>query len=165
MSVRLSGSWWKILLTVLSCGGGLEHCMDNPWRSVLMPPDWPRESCYPLIPAAELVLLPGNIIINELSQPIGAEASFPNLHHPHRSTPVGARFIEVRRQLGKCVFLMSGVGGIKAKLWCHRSSEGMKAPSSPRLATPIIGHHFNHPIFHISHDVLHFIKVRGCVTN
>lgn len=61
-----------------------------------MPPDCPRESCYPLIPAAELALLPGNTIFNELSRPIGAEASIPNLHHPsdaHRSTPVGARFI------------------------------------------------------------------------
>lgn len=77
-----------------------------------MPPDWPRESCYPLIPAAELALLPGNTIINELSRPIGAEASFPNLHHPHRSTSVGAHFMEVRRQLGKCVVLTSGVGGV-----------------------------------------------------
>lgn len=124
MSARLSGSWWKILLTVLFCGGGLEHCTDNPWRSVLMPPDWPRESFYPLIPVAELALLPGNTIINELSRPIGAEASFPNLHHPHRSTPVGARFMEVRRQLGKCVILTSGVGvgGGGLRLNCDATS-------------------------------------------
>lgn len=73
-----------------------------------MPPDWPRESCYPLIPIAELALLPGNKIINELSRPIGAEASFSNLHHPHCSTPVGAHFIEVKGKLGKCVVLTSG---------------------------------------------------------
>lgn len=63
-----------------------------------MPPDCSRESCYPLIPAAELDLLPSNTIINELSGPISAEVFFPNLHHPHRSIPVGAHFIEVRRQ-------------------------------------------------------------------
>lgn len=119
-----------------------------------MPPDCPHESCYPLIPAAEITLLPSNTIINELSRPIGAEASFPNLHHPHQV--LVARLLEVlisnklEDKLGKCVFLTSG--GIKAKLRCHQSSEGTTAqppPSHPRLAATIIGHHFNNP--HISH--------------
>lgn len=47
-----------------------------------MPPDCPRESCYPLIPAAALALLPGNPIFNELRRPIGAEASAPDRHRP-----------------------------------------------------------------------------------
>lgn len=76
-----------------------------------MPPDWPRESRYPLILAAELTLLPGNTIINELSRPIGAKASFPNLHHLHRLTSVGSRFIEFRRQLGKMCRLYERGGG------------------------------------------------------
>lgn len=53
-----------------------------------MPPDHPHESCYPLIPPAELPLpdaVPSNTIINELNQPIAAETSLPNLHYPHHA--------------------------------------------------------------------------------
>lgn len=66
----------------------LEHCRDNPWRRGLMPPDRPHESCYPLIPTAELALpdaVPSNTIINELNRPITAETSLPNLHYPHHA--------------------------------------------------------------------------------
>lgn len=54
-----------------------------------MPPDRPLESRYPCSPTAELSPLPGavpsNTIINELNQPITAEASLPNLHYPHHA--------------------------------------------------------------------------------
>lgn len=66
--------------------------------------------------------------------------------------------------------LPDGEGGGGLRLSCDATSlqrvrKLPPPPLLPRLATPIIGHHFNNPIFHISHDVLHVIKVRGCVTN
>lgn len=41
-----------------------------------------------------------------------------------------------------------------------------RAEPPPSLAAPIIGHRINNPVHFTSpFDVLHLIKVRGCVTN